>query len=70
MFNQILQHIQRTSSRVPSPVCLIDGLLDQIETLSRAILPASADNPSHRNADDRSAPRPVRVVARSTGHST
>lgn len=46
MFNQVLQQIQRTSSRVPTPACLVDRFLDRVETWSRLVLPAKAGNRS------------------------
>jgi hypothetical protein len=46
MFNQILQQIQRTSSRVPTPACLVDRFLDRVETWGRSVLPAKTGNRS------------------------
>jgi hypothetical protein len=69
MFNRILQQIACTSSRVPSPACLIDRLLDRIETLSRFVMPANTDNPPYGDAGDRNAPRAIGVVARNDGRT-
>ena len=48
MLNRIMKHVAGSHSWVPSPGCLLDRFLDDLDQLNVFVLPAGVDNPSYR----------------------
>jgi hypothetical protein len=51
MLNRIMTHVRDLRAWAANPVALIDRFLDHLDTLSRFVLPAPADNPAYRTIE-------------------